>query len=254
MSPSSDTFRDLIDWVREQLIHERETDPAKKILFSTIIPGAKNPLVVSTSNLDACVRILWMRTKNTPDQFFSLCQQLWADQIYYEEFKVAIRLLRKMVRKDPDRVINLVQTWKHDLHTWDLTDQLGMYCSGECLVRDFDRYIPIIQEWGRSNHVWVIRLALSSLVKLRSTTLTIAQWNQVQLALDHLWGNFDHYIVKGLSWALRELSKSNELAVIRYLEEKLNQKALPKEYGRKFVVDSCKKIAPEIQTRILRMV
>jgi hypothetical protein len=109
MSQKKDTLGDLIEEIREKLSLGKETDPAKRTLFSTIIPGAENPLVVSTSNIDNCVRILWMHTKNSPDSFYNLCRRLWANHVYYEELKVAIRLLRKMARKDPGNVFKIVQ-------------------------------------------------------------------------------------------------------------------------------------------------
>jgi 3-methyladenine DNA glycosylase AlkD len=99
----------------------------------------------------------------------------------------------------------------------------------------------------------VKRLALSSLVKLRNFPLKNSQWLHVQLILDSLWGNQEHYIVKGISWALRELSKSNEAIIAGYLEDKLEKTTLPKKYGRRFVVESIKKLSKNQQEKILRL-
>lgn len=222
--------------------------------FLKFIPGAQNALAVRTPILDDIVRSIWKEQRKLGLKYIiGTCQALWTPASYYEERKVAIRLLEKLVKQDSQSVMDLVNEWKYDIHTWDLCDQLGMRCSGNCLALDFDRYLLDIQSWCRSTELWIRRLSIVSLVKLRKSLLTNQQLDSIVDVFHTVWNDDRHYIRKGLTWSLRELSKSNSLQIKQFLEHQIKKKMLSKGIGIQFLRDSIKKLDPEDQKQLIAL-
>ncbi|MHA2271748.1 MAG: DNA alkylation repair protein [Candidatus Hodarchaeales archaeon] len=235
-------------------ILRENADPENLAKFLKFVPGAQNALVVRTAILDDIVRSIWMKQrKQGISHIIETCQALWTPASYYEERKVAIRLLEKVVKRDSQSVMDLTNAWKQDIHTWDLCDQLGMRCSGNCLAIDFERYLPDIRSWHTKSELWIRRLALVSLVKLRRISLTDKQLDSIFEIFHGMWDDDRHYIRKGLTWSLRELSRSNSLPIKQFLELQIKKNILGKKMGIQFLRDSIKKLDPQDQKQLIAL-
>lgn len=220
--------------------------------FLKFIPGAQNALAVRTPVIDDIMRSIWKAKPQNDDGYIvEACKALWTPDSYYEERKVAIRLLEKLVKDNSESVMNLVNQWKKDIHTWDLCDQMGMRCSGNCLALNFEFYMPDIQYWSRRSELWVRRLGIVSLVKLRNQSLTKEQWNDIVEIFEAVWDDDRHYIRKGLAWSFRELSKSNPMLVSEFLESQIRESNLTKSFGLQFLRESVKKLDANTQERLI---
>ncbi|MFQ5980360.1 MAG: DNA alkylation repair protein [Candidatus Heimdallarchaeota archaeon] len=231
----------------------RENAESQKLdEFLKFVPGAQNALAVRTPVIDDVVSSIWKeRPQNDERYIVAACEALWTADSYYEERKVAIRLLEKLVKNNSESVMNLVNQWKEDIHTWDLCDQMGMRCSGNCLALSFEFYMPDIQYWSQRSELWVRRLGIVSLVKLRNQLLTKEQWDEIMEIFNVVWDDNRHYIKKGLAWSLRELSKLNPILVSEFLESQIRESSLNKSFGLQFLRESVKKLDMKTQERLV---
>ncbi|MFW9997271.1 MAG: DNA alkylation repair protein [Candidatus Odinarchaeota archaeon] len=237
-----------------RIILEKNAEPDKLKKFLKFVPGAQNALAVKTPVIDRIVKIIWSKYSDKPEKIIELSRSFWRTGCYYEERKIAIRLLGKVVRKqDPKEIIKIVNHWADEIHTWDLCDQLGIYCTGDCLASFFKEVIIHVQEWSEDDREWIRRLSTASLTKLRNTDLGSEQWNEISKILDNSWNDDRYYVRKGLSWSLRELSKNNSAQVIGYLKKKLASGELTRSHGLTFLKDSTKNLYPNQREKLLKL-
>ncbi|MHA2294515.1 MAG: DNA alkylation repair protein [Candidatus Hodarchaeales archaeon] len=234
-------------------ILEKNADKIQLKKFLMFIPDAQNALVVKTPVIDSIVRSIWKKQSSSSESIIELCIAFWRPDCYYEERKIAIRLLGKVVKKNPQGVMNTINRWKYDINTWDLCDQIGLHCSGECLTKYFSEYVSEIQGWSESDMEWVKRLSLASLTKLRNKQLNNNQWEEIIIILNNNWNDERYYVRKGLSWSLRELSKLNSQFIIEFLKKKIDNDELKQSHGMTFLKDSIKKLTPEQRVRIIEL-
>lgn len=97
------------------------------------------------------------------------------------------------------------------LDSWESVDAFGRTLSGPAwahgLITD-----SLIDRWAGSPDRWLRRTALVSTIELRDAARVLSRCRQ--LAVDR-----DDMVVKGLSWALRELAKRDPEAVRAFLAE-----------------------------------
>ncbi|MHA1969457.1 MAG: DNA alkylation repair protein [Candidatus Hodarchaeales archaeon] len=242
-----------VEWIRENLIGNKETNPEKISLFNSIIPGCRNPLVVKTPVLEKIARDIWQEKKEDAEFIVELCDKLWQENEYYEENKVAIFLLERFVKKKPDLVLVKIEEYSPHLYTWDLVDQFGMRLCSE-LVKNKFKNLNKFNPWIRSDEFWIRRLALVSLVRLRNTQLTTDQWEIILPMLETLWEDKEYYVHKAMAWCLRELSKSNSDKVTSFLINRLSQKLTIEHVNKTFVKNCIKKLPSKEQSKILNLI
>ncbi|MHA1976444.1 MAG: DNA alkylation repair protein [Candidatus Hodarchaeales archaeon] len=241
----------IVDSIRKILRESREQDEVKIARFNKIIPGAIDPLVVKTPIITKIANNIWtdMRKSNS-DVILLLCDYLWFNTKYYEEYKVIILLLEKFVRKEPDAIFQRIEKYTPKLHTWDLVDQFGMRLCAELVKQDFDNLqhcVPLM----KSDNFWIRRISLVSLVRLRREKLTKNQWERIQTILDHHWTDAEYYVNKALSWSLREISKENEMLVFTFLERKITRQEYGKHITIGFLKDCSKHLSQSLQKDLL---
>ena len=241
-----------IEWIRKNLVKNRETNPERVSFYNSIIPGCRNPLVVKTPVLAKISNEFWKDNKDDLDFILQVCDILWIKNTYYEEKKVVIFLLEKLVKKHPKDVLLKIEEYYPDLYTWDLVDQFGMRLCSELVKRNFSNF-KIFSQWAMSSEFWIRRLSLVSLVRLRNNQLSFDQWSEIEPMLEMLWEDEEYYVHKAMSWCLRELSKSNSDKVISFLTNNLVQKADIKHVNGTFVKGCVKKLPTNEQSKILSL-
>jgi 3-methyladenine DNA glycosylase AlkD len=250
MNSENNKINSTIDRVRANLFEHREKDLEKVDFFNSIIPGCINPLVIKTPILTKTSRELWSEYKKDLDSILNICNILWKETTYYEEKKITIFLLERLVKKHPDILLKKIQEFSTDLYTWDLVDQFGMRLCSELLKNNFLLF-KTFKQWAQSSNFWIRRLSLVSLVRLRNTQLSDDQWYDIESLLVKLWEDEEYYVHKAMSWCLRELSKSNEDKVILFLAKKLSLKEDIKHVNKTFVKECSKKLPPSEQLKLL---
>jgi len=146
--------------------------------------------------------------------------------------KVALRILSnnttahrfvayELVNKHPQALESLtqrdIQQFGRGINSWGSVDMFGCYLAGPAW-REHQLSERVIHRWARSKDQWWRRAALVSTVPLNNKarggkgdpirTLEICEL---------LVADRDDMVVKALSWALRELSKRDPVAVRQFL-------------------------------------
>lgn len=111
-----------------------------------------------------------------------------------------------------------------DLDSWWTVDSFAPYLSGVAW-RNGQISDKVIAKWARSKNFWIRRAALVSTIALNNKARGGTGDTARTLAVcDLLVHDREDMIVKAMSWALRELSKTDKPAVEKYLAE--NEKNL----------------------------
>jgi 3-methyladenine DNA glycosylase AlkD len=109
------------------------------------------------------------------------------------------------------------------LDNWVSVDVYCLSITGYCW-RTGKLQDETIVQWAKNENRWIRRTALVSTVPLnlrsRGGTGDVVR---TLLLCRLLVSDYDDMIVKAMSWALRELSKSDKQAVIRFMEENNSQ-------------------------------
>lgn len=109
------------------------------------------------------------------------------------------------------------------LDNWVSVDMYCLSITGYCW-RIGKLQDETIVQWAKNENRWLRRTALVSTVPLnlraRGGTGDV---DRTLLICRLLVSDYDDMVVKAMSWALRELSKSDKQAVIRFMEENNNQ-------------------------------
>ncbi len=108
------------------------------------------------------------------------------------------------------------------LDSWASVDIFGSYLSGPAWREGL---VPtsLIESWARSGNVWLRRAALVSTVPLNSKARGGEGDSSRTLGICRmLVTDREDMVVKALSWALRELSKRDAVAVRDFIQEHLS--------------------------------
>jgi 3-methyladenine DNA glycosylase AlkD len=108
----------------------------------------------------------------------------------------------------PIEVLLTTEPW------WDTVDALATHAVGD-LVRHHPALRSEMDRWRHGDHLWLTRSAL----------LHMNRW---KAATDRAWlfaacleraGDHDFFLRKAIGWALREYSKTDEAAVVAFVEQ-----------------------------------
>ncbi|WP_281975120.1 DNA alkylation repair protein [Halobacillus litoralis] len=126
-----------------------------------------------------------------------------------------LAFLEKGVKKAP---LSAIAVYKELLMTkpwWDTVDMIATHLCGGYFKRYPELLIPLTKEWSRSPHMWVRRSSLLHQLKFKEQTDEVLLFETI----DSLKHEKEFFIEKAIGWALREYSKTNPDAVVRFLEK-----------------------------------
>ena len=141
---------------------------------------------------------------------------LWREATYREERHLAIALARDR-RFREHRTSALLPMWEELIVTgawWDLVDPVASHLVGEVLLREHDVVAPVMRDWSTDADMWKRRTSIIAQLLARGRT-------DVELLLACIEpnrGDREFFIRKAIGWALREYSKTDRDAVVRYVE------------------------------------
>lgn len=175
-------------------------------------------LRIATPNLRAIVRErATVLEAASEDDLAELADLLWTG-VTYDEMSVAVEILRRrpaLVTRDR------IERWRGWLDQWGVTDEFASVVRRWLAADPAERY-PYIESLAASDDVWTRRLGIASTVLLSREGREI---DRTLALLDRTLGDRRRMIVNAVSWALREIAKSDPERVQRYVEE--NHDRLP---------------------------
>ena len=204
---------------------ESVADPVRQKAVHTMFPTTMKYLGVRNPEMKKLIKVWWEEiVKWTPEELLSFAKELVKTRIL-ECNMLACELLWK--NKDALRLVRLkdIEELGQNIDNWVSVDMLSVMISGwawrENQIRDED-----VLNWLKSKDRWWRRTAVVSTVSLnlRSRGGT-GDTQRTLLVCEKVVDDRDDMVVKALSWALRELSKSDKPAVEKFMEKYDNKLA-----------------------------
>lgn len=205
----------------EQVINSLEefADKQRAERSKVMFPTAMKIIGVRAPNLKKVVAECWIEFKNQrPEKLLAFAKELVNTRIL-ECNQVAFELLWK--NKKALQLVRLrdIEELGVNIDNWVTVDTLSVMVSGwawrEKQITNND-----VINWLKSDNRWWRRTAVVSTVplNLRSRGGT-GDAKRTLLVCEKVVDDRDDMIVKALSWALRELSKSDKAAVEEFMEK-----------------------------------
>lgn len=192
-------------------------DPVRKEASKTMFPTSMIYLGVRTPNMRILLKEWWITIKTWPPEKLILFAKELVSLRIFECNQVAFELL--WMNKKALRLLTLndLQELGQNIDNWATTDTFSILLTGyawrENQITDAD-----VLNWLKSDNRWWRRTAVVSTVplNLRARGGT-GDTKRTLLICEKVIDDRDDMIVKALSWALRELSKSDKPAVENFM-------------------------------------
>jgi len=216
-------FRSMISKIIAEL--EFVADPDRREASKTMFPTSMKYLGVRTPDFRVLIKEWWVEIKNwSPEKLIVFAKELVATRIF-ECNQLAYELLSK--NKNALGLLKLsdLEELGKNMDNWATTDYFSVAISGwawrENQITDAD-----ILNWLETGNLWWRRAAIVSTVALNLKSRGgKSDAKRTLMICEKVINNREPLIVKALSWALRELSKSDKPAVEKFMEKYDSQMA-----------------------------
>lgn len=194
-------------------------DPDRREASKTMFPTSMKYLGARTPDMRELLKEWWIKIKNwPPEKLIHFAKELVETRIF-ECNQVAYELLSK--NKNALRLLKLkdLEELGKNMDNWATTDTFSVMIAGwawrEKQITDSD-----VLNWLENGNLWWKRTAIVSTValNLRSRGGTGDSIRTLMIC-EKVIHSRENLIVKALSWALRELSKSDKPAVEKFMEK-----------------------------------
>lgn len=155
----------------------------------------------------------YMRQKQRPEysQLKTVIKKLW--QLPEREFQYFAQELILKYKKDyTEDIIDLFEYMLTNKSWWDTVDQIAKKLVGEYFQLFPEKRDPKIQEWLASGNIWLQRTALLFQLGYKEKTDAQLLFDLIEKLRDI----DEFFIQKAIGWALREYSKLEPLAVVKF--------------------------------------
>jgi 3-methyladenine DNA glycosylase AlkD len=194
-------------------------DPNRREASKTMFPTSMNYLGVRTPDFRVLIKDWWIEIKNwLPEKLIQFSKELVATRIF-ECNQLAYELLSK--NKNALRLLSLkdLEELGKNMDNWATTDCFSVMISGwawrEKQILDSD-----VLNWLETGNLWWKRTAIVSTVALNLRSRGgIGDTKRTLMICEKVIHDREKLIVKALSWALRELSKSDKQAVEEFMKK-----------------------------------
>lgn len=96
---------------------------------------------------------------------------------------------------------------------WDIVDEVAAHRVGALLAAAPSKMKPAMRAWSRSPHMWKARTSILAQLRFKKATDEDLLFACIEPSID----SKEFFLRKAIGWALREHSKSNADAVVRFV-------------------------------------
>jgi 3-methyladenine DNA glycosylase AlkD len=179
-----------------QAVLRAKADKKNVEFFSMMIPGKQKIYGVKTPLLNELV-------KQYKSFSFDLAEELWHSGAQ-EEKVIAVKIIEKMGKTDPGRLLKLFKTFSKQIDNWAICDGLGMqFLRG--IVKTHEKEIfSIAETYAVSKDPWQRRL---SLVMLEWYTRKGEHHSTIKKLVKRLENDHEYYVKKAVLWINKNFTK-----------------------------------------------
>ena len=179
-----------------QAILKARAIPEAKAAHQKFVPGSEHVYGVRTPVLNELAR-----------QFkgggFALVQALW-EAGSFEEKLLAVKMLGKIARKDPEQALRLTRYFAKHIGNWAVCDAMGMQGLKPILRSHQAEIFAMAEKYNSSNDFWQRRL---SLVLVEWYTRIPSLRPQIARLAKNLEDDEEYYVKKAVVWIRKNLQK-----------------------------------------------
>ncbi len=186
---------------------QEELKEIQKILSANSSPGAKTShqkFVPGNENIYGAkmpfLNELATRYKNGG---FDLAEALWKAGAFEEKI-LAVKILGKIAKKDPDRSLKMVQLFAHDIGNWAVCDTIGMQGLKPIRQTHANEIFALAGTFNRSDDFWQRRL---SLVLVEWYTSIKQRHPEIRRLVHALQNDKEYYVKKAIVWINKNFDK-----------------------------------------------
>ena len=134
---------------------------------------------------------------------FDLVEELWKAGSL-EEKTLAVKMLGKIAKKDPDRSLQLVRLFAKNIGNWAVCDAIGMQGLKPILKTHQEEIFALANKYNTSKDSWQRRL---SLVLVEWYTRVPALHPEINKLVRTLENDEEYYVKKSVTWIKKNLDK-----------------------------------------------
>ncbi|NHN30124.1 DNA alkylation repair protein [Paenibacillus sp. S3N08] len=148
------------------------------------------------------------------DQLEQAVKMLW-DLPEREYQYAAVSLLEEHKKKSGIDHIDLLEWLMINKSWWDTVDTIASHLVGSYFLRYPEQVAVYTEKWMVSGNLWLQRTALLFQLAYKKHTDVERLFSYIAMCKD----SEEFFIRKAIGWALRELSKSDPQAVLRFVKQ-----------------------------------
>jgi len=164
--------------------------------FLKMVPGKQKIYGVKTPVLNDIV-------KKYKAGSFDLAEELWNSGALEEKI-IAIKILEKTGKTDPDRVLKLFKQFSKQIDNWAVCDGLGMQFLRGIVKTHEQEIFELAAKLNHSKDPWQRRL---SLVMVEWYTRMPGARSEIKKLVKNLEGDKEYYVKKAIVWINRNFKK-----------------------------------------------
>ena len=170
--------------------------PGTVEFINKIIPGQQRVYGVKTPVLNEIV-------KEYKDGSFELAEELWHAGALEEKI-IAIKIMEKKGKEDPDRLFRLFNKFSNEIDNWAVCDGMGMQFLRTVVRTHKDKIFTLATKLNYSKDPWQRRL---SLVMVEWYTRQNDMHPQIDVLVNNLKNDKEYYVQKAVKWIKRNFKK-----------------------------------------------
>jgi 3-methyladenine DNA glycosylase AlkD len=173
-----------------------KADKNNTAFFQKMVPGRQKIYGVKTPELNLLVQKYKAGS-------FELAEELWQSGSL-EERIIAIKILEKTGKTDPQRLLKLFKEFSKRIDNWAVCDGLGMQFLRGIVKTHAEEIFELAGKFNHSKDPWQRRL---SLVMVEWYTRKGEYHDQIKKLVKQLEGDEEYYVKKAVVWINRNFDK-----------------------------------------------
>ena len=179
-----------------QAILEEKAIPEAKAAHQKFVPGKEKIYGVRTTVLNDLAAQFKSRG-------FDLAEELWKAGAL-EEKLLAVKMLGKIAKKDPERSLKMIQLFAKSIGNWAVCDAMGMQGLKPILKTHQKEIFALAGKYNTSKDFWQRRL---SLVLVEWYTRVKELHPQIKQLVKNLENDEEYYVKKAVAWIRKNFEK-----------------------------------------------
>ena len=179
-----------------QKILAAKSDKKNIGFFQKMVPGKQKMYGVKTPDLNVIV-------KQYKSFSFDLAKELWTSGALEEKI-IAIKIMEKMGKQDPEKLLKLFKQFSKEIDNWAVSDGLGMQFLRGIVKTHTKEIFTLAAKLNRSKDPWQRRL---SLVMVEWYTRHKGHHAEIKKLIKNLEDDDEYYVKKAVAWINRNFVK-----------------------------------------------